>query len=109
MKYGQNTSRWRKSWQSGGGASGVGGAVLVKRIPPGQVTVDEISVEMTVKLLTCDREPAGWRLSMTADGAPVEAFIRPGNRVEGHVTCRLSPDEGAIFIESSWEVGGRGL
>ncbi|CAI5660712.1 unnamed protein product [Oreochromis niloticus] len=32
-----------------------------------------------------------------------EAFIRPGNMLDGHVTCRLLPDEGAIFIESSWE------
>ena len=62
---------------------------------------------MTFNLLTCDRDPAGWRLSNTADGALVEAFIRPGNMVDGHVTCRLSPDEGVIFIETSWEVGGR--
>ena len=46
---------------------------------------------------------------MTADVTRVEAFIRPGNMVEGHVTRRLSPDGGAIFIESSREVGGSGL
>ena len=39
---------------------------------------------------------------MTPDGVTlVESFIRPGNMVDGHVTCRLSPDEGAIFIETS--------
>ncbi|KAF3698282.1 hypothetical protein EXN66_Car013963 [Channa argus] len=46
---------------------------------------------------------------MTADVTLVEAFIRLGNMVDGHVTCRLSPDEGAIFIEISWELGGRPL
>jgi len=60
-------------------------------------------------ILTFNRDPAGWRLSMTTDVTPVEAFIRAGHMVEGHVTFGLSPDEGAIFIESSWEVGGSGL
>lgn len=71
--------------------------------------MDEISVEIKVKLLTCDVDPAGWRLSTTADVTLVEAFIRLGNMVDGHVTCRLSPEEGAIFIEISWELGGRAL
>ena len=66
----------------------------------------EISGEIKGNFLTCDSDPAGWRLSMTADATLVEAFIRLGNMVDGHVTCRLSPDEGAIFIEISWEVGG---
>lgn len=46
---------------------------------------------------------------MTADVTLVEAFIRPGNMLDGHVTCRLFSDEDAIFEESSWEVGGSGL
>lgn len=61
---------------------------------------------LKLNLLTCDRDPAVWRLSITDGVTLVESFIRPGNMVDGHVTCRLSPDEGAIFIESSWEVGG---
>lgn len=59
--------------------------------------------------ITCDSDPAGWRLPMLTDVTFVEAFVRQGNMRNGHVTCRLSPDDGAIFIENSWEVWMWGL
>lgn len=65
--------------------------------------LDELNVDPPENP-TCDGDPAGWRLSMVAHVTLVEAFVRPGNMADGHVTRRLSPDVGAIFIESSWGV-----
>ena len=52
-----------------------------------------------------DSDPAGSRHSVTAGVTLVEAFIRLGNVVDGHVTCGFGPNEEAIFIETSRQVG----
>lgn len=53
-----------------------------------------------------ESKPALWWFSSSRDAALVESFVRLGNTLDGHLSCRAAPDEAAIFIEiSSSEVG----
>ena len=71
--------------------------------------INTVNWRLFLDVLTCDSDSAGGRLSMSPDATLVEAFIRLGNMADGHVTRRLSPDEGSVFIEIGWGVGGSGL
>lgn len=62
-----------------------------------------------LSVLTSDQQPAGRRLAMTADVTLVDAFVGSGNLMDGHVTRGVRPDEGVVFIERGWEVGGGAL
>ncbi|XP_074480665.1 uncharacterized protein LOC141761235 [Sebastes fasciatus] len=53
-----------------------------------------------------DDDGGGGDEEQQLDVALVESFIRPGNTMDGHVSCRVAPDEAAIFIEISCEVRG---
>ncbi len=57
--------------------------------------------------LTSDSQPALCWFSSTGDETLVESFIRLGNSVDGHVSCRAAVHKVATFIEFSGEVGGR--
>lgn len=62
-------------------------------------------VTVGIIISTFHQQPAGRRL-VFSDATFVGTFVRLGKIVDGHVTCRLSPNEGNIFKKLSWEEEG---
>ena len=63
-------------------------------------------IKATNHNLTSDSQPALYRCSSSRDVTPVESFIRSGDAVDRHVSCRAAPDQKSIFIEISSEITG---
>ena len=59
--------------------------------------------------LTSDSQPALYWCSSSRYVTPVESFIRSGDPVDRHVSCRAAPDQKTVFIEISSETGGGSL